>query len=559
MIHHKHRKPTARIGVALLVLGLSLPAGALQAQSAPQQPSSIQDILDYIEGAWAALTRSMQDCKTTTEEKFATETVLYVPADVQVPPEAASLEQRCHIRVQPLPEPIHKLGSTDLSKIKQAGLLYLPNPYVVPGGFFNEMYGWDSYFIIRGLIEAGKLELARGMVENFFYEIEHYGAVLNANRTYYLTRSQPPFLSSMVMAVYDARKAAGNDDRAWLARAYSFIAEDHAMWTSGEKLAGDTGLSRYYDFGQGPVPESFGQEENYYDTVARWVMAHPGEAATYLATGAEAEKLPNSWPKYSVRLCGGMNDVRTFQLGESARPPENPSNAGNCSEATRVSFTPDFYRGDRAMRESGYDISFRFGPFGGSTHHYAPVDLNTLIYKEEKDLQQIAAILGKNDDARHWSQRAEARRQAINRYMWDESKGMYFDYDFMRQRQSGYVFVTTFCPLWAGIPSPQQARRMMQNLNVFEESGGLVESRNDVKVQWEWPWGWAPSQLISIEGMRRYDFEVEANRVAAKFLDTVLRNFRKEKTIREKYNVVTGSSQAEIQAGYRQNVVGFGW
>ena len=211
------------------------------------------------------------------------------------------------------------------------------------------------------------------------------------------------------------------------------------------------------------------------------------------------------------------------------------------------------------MRESGYDISFRFGPFGGSTHHYAPVDLNMLIYKEEKDLQQIAAILGKNDDARHWSRRAEARREAINRYMWDETKGMYFDYDFMRQRRSGYVFVTTFCPLWAGIPSPQQARRMMQNLNVFEESGGLVESRNDVKVQWEWPWGWAPSQLISIEGMRRYGFEVEANRVAAKFLDTVLRNFRKEKTIREKYNVVTGSSQAEIQAGYRQNVVGFGW
>ena len=86
-----------------------------------------------------------------------------------------------------------------------------------------------------------------------------------------------------------------------------------------------------------------------------------------------------------------------------------------------------------------------------------------------------------------------------------------------------------------------------------------MESRNNVKVQWEWPWGWAPSELLSIEGLRRYHFDDEANRVSYKFLDNVLLNFRREKTIREKYNVVTRSSEAEIQAGYKQNVIGFGW
>jgi alpha,alpha-trehalase len=254
-----------------------------------------------------------------------------------------------------------------------------------------------------------------------------------------------------------------------------------------------------------------------------------------------------------------MNDVRAQQLGENAQQLEGTQHAENCTDATRISFTPDFYKGDRAMRESGYDISFRFGPFGGSTHHYAPVDLNTLIYKEEKDLQQIATILGRSDDARHWSQQAERRRDAMNRYMWDETKGLYFDYDFMRQRRSGYVYVTTFYPMWAGIPSPEQAQRVMQNLNIFEEPGGLVESRNDVKVQWEWPWGWAPSELLSIEGMRSFGFQDDANRLSSEFLATVLLNFRKENTIREKYNVVTRSSEAEIQAGYKQNVVGFGW
>ena len=540
---------------AVLAVAVFTCVSALSAQSAP----AYRDILDYIENAWPVLTRSMQDCKTVTEEKFSTQTVLYVAADVPMPPQAAELAQRCHIRVEKLPEPIHNLGAADLSKIKQAGLLYLPNPYVVPGGFFNEMYGWDSYFIILGLVRAGKIDLARGMVENFFYEIEHYGSVLNANRTYYLTRSQPPFLSSMVMAVYDAQKAMGKDDREWFSRAYGFIAQDHAMWTSGEKLAGNTGLSRYFDFGQGPVPESFGHEDNYYDAVAKWAMENPQEASAYLATGADAEKLPNTWPKYSVRLCGGMNDIRGLQLGETSRPLEGTKPAENCPTATRISFTPDFYKGDRAMRESGYDISFRFGPFGGSTHHYAAVDLNTLLYKEEKDLEQIATTLGKSDEAQHWAQQAEARRQSMNRYMWDEQKGMYFDYDFMHGQRSGYVFVTTFYPLWAGIPSPDQAQRIRENLNVFEEPGGLVTSRNNVKVQWEWPWGWAPSELLSIEGLRRYGFQEDANRVTFKFLGNILLNFRREKTIREKYNVVTRSSEAEIQAGYKQNVVGFGW
>ena len=93
---------------------------------------------------------------------------------IPVPEKANELVRKCNIRVQPLPEVIRKLGTADLSKIKEPGLLYLPNPYVVPGGFFNEMYGWDSYFIIRGLVRAGKTELAQGMVENFFYDVTRF-------------------------------------------------------------------------------------------------------------------------------------------------------------------------------------------------------------------------------------------------------------------------------------------------------------------------------------------------------------------------------------------------
>jgi len=148
------------------------------------------------------------------------------------------LQSQCNVEAKHLLSVIHNLGEVDESKINPAGLLYLPHKYVVPGGRFNEMYGWDSYFIIRGLLRDNRVDLAQGMVENFFFEIEHYGAVLNANRTYYLTRSQPPFLTSMILDVYDAKKEAGQEDRAWLENAYGYAVRDHNLWTREPHLAG---------------------------------------------------------------------------------------------------------------------------------------------------------------------------------------------------------------------------------------------------------------------------------------------------------------------------------
>ena len=150
-------------------------------------------ILQYISSAWDTLTRSMSECQSLVDPKMKAPPVLYLPAGFREPPAVQKLARECDVRIEHLPIEIHHLGEVDTSKIQPHGLLYLENKYVVPGGRFNEMYGWDSYFIIRGLLRAGRVELARGMVDNFFFEIEHYGAMLNANRTYYLTRSQPPF------------------------------------------------------------------------------------------------------------------------------------------------------------------------------------------------------------------------------------------------------------------------------------------------------------------------------------------------------------------------------
>ena len=169
------------------------------------------------------------------------------------------------------------------------------------------MFGWDSYFIILGLLRDGRVDLARGMVENFFYEIENYGAVLNANRTYFLTRSQPPFLSSMIRAVYDAEIARDPSpanlarQKQWIARAYPYARRDHDFWLSNIHRAGDTGLARYFDIGEGPVPD-IADHSSYYIDVINWLVAHPEVHTNYLIAGA------------AKPVAGGASGARQNQL-----------------------------------------------------------------------------------------------------------------------------------------------------------------------------------------------------------------------------------------------------
>jgi alpha,alpha-trehalase len=230
-----------------------------------------------------------------------------------------------------------------------------------------------------------------------------------------------------------------------------------------------------------------------------------------------------------------------------------------CTDAADLALNSDFYKGDRSMRESGYDISFRFGPYGAGTHHFAPVCLNSLLYKSEKDLEQISSILGRKEDVEQWKKRAEERKANIQKYLWNSQRGLFVDYDFVQQAQSSYDYVTTFFPLWAGLATPEQAQALVQHLPTFEQPGGLVMSPRESGGQWDFPYAWAPDQLIADVGLRKYGFNKEADRVSYKFLSTVAENFRRDGTIREKYNAVTRSSETQVTAGYHMNIVGFGW
>jgi len=502
--------------------------------------------LAYIHSGWDELSRSMTDCHSLVDEKVTTTPVLYVPADFTVPAEVRGLTASCGVRVVVLPKRITKLGDLmpeELAANKMpSGLLYLPNKYVVPGGRFNEMYGWDSYFIILGLLADGHEDLARGMVENFWFEIEHYGAVLNANRTYFLTRSQPPFLTSMIRAVYE--DPASFPDKAsriaWLETGYTRATKDYETWMRPEHQAGRTGLARYYDFGEGPVPE-MADDSTYYPDVIRWLVAHPAENHGFLMKGP-AE--PNA--EEAARLKNTSCDVTKSTVCAKA-------------EAEGYRLTRDFYEGDRAMRESGFDTSFRFEAFSGATHHYAPVCLNSLLFRYERDMEHFAHLLGKVDDAHVWDERAKKRDAAMQRYLWSPKEGTFADYDFTRARSSTYAYVTSLYPLWAGVATREQAAQIEGKLKLFERPGGMAMSNTASGMQWDEPFGWAPTNWLAVVGLEAYQFKDDAKRIAEEFTSTIDRGFAKDGTIREKYNVETGTSDVKVLAGYKSNAIGFGW
>ncbi len=539
-------KPTLRIHLCLFVLTASF-AFPANAQTSHQQASADRNILAYIDSGWNTLSRSMSECKSLVDPKVVTPPILYLPYGASVPPAVALAHRQCNVEVRHLPRRIVHIGDVRVAEIPAEGLLYLPNRYVVPGGRFNEMYGWDSYFIILGLLQDQRADLARDMIENFFYEIENYGAILNANRTYFFTRSQPPLLSSMIRELYEHPPGQNSDQhsnphlsKTWLARAYSYAERDHALWDSASHRGGDTGLARYHDIGEGPVPE-MADDSNYYPDVIRWLLAHPGTHTGYLVAAPD-----DPTPVQAAALATASCDIAVSKV---------------CSHAYfkghRLSSA--FYQGDRAMRESGFDSSFRFGPFSGSTEDYAPVCLNSLLYKYELDLAHFATLLSRPAEAAQWRRRAAARQAAINKFLWNPQKGMFYDYDFITRQPSTYNYVTALYPLWAGLATPQQAAALEHNLPLFEHEGGLAMSDTNSGTQWDYPFGWAPTNWLATEGLARYGYNADADRIATGFTATVLQNFLRDGTIREKYNVVSGSANVKVAAGYKSNVVGFGW
>ncbi len=503
-----------------LIIILVLVASPVTLAESPDKASAeqLRAIQKYIKQSWHTLTRSSgQLAQAAPDPKFKPMADGRWPVYVSRLENIKLIEQK--LRAQMSAEDFATIDirqlPNDVSEVREHGLLYLPHPYVVPGGRFNEMYGWDSYFTQVGLVRDNEMVLAKNMVDNFLYQIDHYGKILNANRTYYLSRSQPPFLTQMILNVYRKQRNVS-----WLRATVPAIEKYYRFWIEEPHLTKETGLSRYYDLGDGPAPEVLSGERDdkgrdHYDHVKDYYRTH---------------------------------EVKDYDLSQYY-------------DKGKDQLTDLFYKGDRSMRESGFDPSNRFGPFNVDIIHYDPVCLNSLLYLMETDTAEILRILGRARQARVWTNRAKERRLRINRLMWDEQDGLYYDYNFARKEVRRYPFVTTFYPLWVGVADKSQAARIVANLHLFERPGGLLTSTNVTGSQWDAPFGWAPTEMIAIQGLRRYGYNKEADRITANFLSMILKEFIQHNTIVEKYDVERRESEvsAGLKFGYKSNEIGFGW
>jgi alpha,alpha-trehalase len=403
-------------------------------------------------------------------------------------------------------------------------------PFIVPGGRFNELYGWDSYMESIGLIENGKVELAKSMVINFAFCIEHYGKILNANRSYYLGRSQPPFLTDMALKVYEKIKhEAGALDFLRLA-IRAAIKEYYSVWMSEPRLDPATGLSRYRPDGMGVPPET------------------------------EASHFVHILTPYAKKHGMTFDEFVKAYNGDQVQEPE----------------LDDYFLHDRAVRESGHDTSYRLE---GVAANLATVDLNSLLYKYELDISWCIKQHFKDrleipkgfqtkenkvegyETSATWHKRGRFRKARIDKYMWNEAKGMYFDYDTVQKKRTTYESATTFWTMWAGCASPTQAAALvLKALPKFDCFGGLVsgteESRGEVGLdrpnrQWDYPFGWAPQQILAWGGCRQYGYYEEAQRLAYKWLYMVTKAFVDfNGVVVEKYNVTRELDPHKVEAEY---------
>lgn len=470
---------------------------------------------------------------------------LYIPHDRK-----DQYDYYCHIRdlnpdlkfeVQYLPEIIDADFIKSINK--KPGLLSLATrpdaddpkrlisqPYVVPGGRFNELYGWDSYMetlgllVTASLISPEHLRLSRGMAENFIFEIHYYGKILNANRSYYLGRSQPPFLTDMSIRIYNKtiELFAGNvsieaDAKDFLLRATkAAIKEYETVWCSKPRLDEKTGLSCYHPSGKGVPPET---ESTHFDSVLEPYAAKHGVSKEEF--------------------------IELYNDGKVDEPKLD-----------------EYFLHDRAVRESGHDTSYRLE---GKAAYLATVDLNSLLYKYETDIAYLLETYFsseiKDETAEKWLNRAAQRKINMTKYLWNEDEGIFFDYNIKTERMTGYESATTFWPLWSKVATAEQASALVKkSLHKFEEFGGLVsgtlESRGSVGIsrpsrQWDYPYGWAPQQILAWIGFQNYGYDGVARRLSYRWLYLMTQAFVDfNGIVVEKYDVTQRIAPHKVDAEY---------
>lgn len=386
---------------------------------------------------------------------------------------------------------------------KKNSLIPLPYPYIVPGGRFGEVYYWDSYFTMLGLKATGRVDMVENMVNNFSHLIDTLGFIPNGNRTYYLGRSQPPFYSMMVQLLAEAR------GKQTLRGYLSTLVAEYNFWMKGhENISTDN------------------------PAINHLVLLKDGELLN--------------------RYCDAYDTARP----ESYR--EDVELAHQSSQDTAT-----LYKHLRAGAESGWDYSSRWFKDGLSfssihTADIIPVDLNCLLYYLEHTIAEAYEVAGQETESNHFKIAADKRKQAIEKYCWNERLGFYVDFDFISSTQKNEITLAGIAPLFFKITSRQQADLMAEIIQAnFLKPGGVVTTLKNTGQQWDAPNGWAPLQWMTIVGLKNYDHHSLADTIANRWLSLNEKVFTATGKMMEKYNVEDINQLAG--GGEYPGQDGFGW
>jgi alpha,alpha-trehalase len=383
-----------------------------------------------------------------------------------------------------------------------ASLLPLPQPFVVPGGRFREIYYWDSYFTMLGLEQSGRLDLVADMILDFAYLIDTYGHVPNGARTYYLSRSQPPFFFEMVGLL------SRNDPARAFARYLPQLKREYAFWMEGAQ-----GLAR--------------------GSAHRRTVALP-----------DGSILNRYW------------DDRDTPRDESYR--EDTELAATSGRAAHQQ-----YRDIRAAAESGWDFSSRWFADARTratidTTEIVPIDLNSLMFGLENAIRAGCQRRADAACAKEFAVRAAARHAAIDRYLWNASTGAYFDYCWTRQSRASQLSAATLYPLFTAVASKAQAASVAKTVaRDLLKPGGIVTTTLETGEQWDAPNGWAPLQWIAVAGLRRYGSAPLAETIACRWMTNVNDVYRQDGKLVEKYDVIRMGRSGG--GGEYPTQDGFGW
>ena len=392
------------------------------------------------------------------------------------------------------------------NRLNRGSLIALPHSYIVPGGRFSEQFYWDSYFIMLGLAADGRWKMIEGMVKNFAFMIRKFGYIPTANRTYFLSRSQPPFFVHMIrlLASHKGRTRTFAEYLPYMLKEYRFWMKgrtklhkaEHKAYARVVEMPNGMQLNRYYDNKMTPRPESLSED---------------------VLTAKEAE--------------GRESDRLYLHL--------------------------------RAAAESGWDFSSRWfvDPKNLSSIHSAdiiPVDLNCLLYQLESTIAETYRLIKNPLLARRFQVLADRRAKAIQEYCWDEKTQFFVDYNFHHKQPTGQLSLAAVFPLYARIATKQQADAVARRLEKeFLKSGGLISTLTNNGQQWDAPNGWAPLQWIAIEGLRNYGHHELANEIKHRWIRINMNVFTENHKLVEKYNVESGTGLGG--GGEYPLQDGFGW